>query len=188
MTILRAVEVGPWTVTETGESRVCEWQPSSKGESTGDAKGVARIFRVTGPAIDIEIADTSFDSGHRDVRVADRGSTASLDDVVGRFRVGVHPAPGSRFYMRLRIPRIGAKPRATQHDTDLTELNGACGFEVAQLLKSVGAIIVNRKELALEETGPTRNQLCVVFEPDNRLLPAVAYAITPVLTFWRQFC
>ncbi len=177
-------EIGPLTLLETGERRDFEGETTTKRER---ADGVARVFDVTGPDVDVEIADVTFVNGSRDVRMLDRRDVKPLDRLVHGLRLGVHRSHDGRWYVQLRIPALGSRT-VTPHQTNLDELNDTCGFDVRKALVGAGALAVNRRELAIGGTGRTKNELCAVFRGDDSLLPAVAYAITPLLTYWQLFC
>ena len=93
------MEIGPVRLVETGERRPFEGETTTKGQR---ARGVARIFEVTGSDLDVEIADVSFENGKRDVRMLDRRAMVRLDRLTHGLRVGgqwsalVGPAQASR--------------------------------------------------------------------------------------------
>jgi hypothetical protein len=178
------VEIGPLTLLETGERRDFEGETTTKSER---ADGVARVFDVTGPDVDVEIADVTFVNGSRDVRMLDRREVKPLDRLVHGLRLGVHRSHDERCYLQLRIPALGSRMVVTQHQTNLDELNETCRFDVREALVGAGALAVNRRELAIGDTGRTKNELCVVFRGEDSPLPAIAYAITPLLTYWQLF-
>lgn len=103
-------------------------------------------------------------------------------------RVGVYSESRGRLSLRLRIPAEGQPGRVTPHQTNLVELSDVCGLDVKEVLVSAGASGVDRRELVLGDKGRTKNELCVVFDEAGALLPAVAYSISPLLAFWRQYC
>ena len=75
----------------------------------------------------------------------------------------------------------------TRHQTNLEELNRVCGFDVREVLIKGGAVAVTRAEVTIGSTKQSKNQLCAVFESEGSSVPAVAYTITPLIAFWRQF-
>jgi hypothetical protein len=178
------VEIGPLTLLETGERRDVEGETTTKGVR---ADGVARVFDVTGPDVDVEIADVTWVNRSRDVRMLNRREVKPLDRLVRGLRIGVHPSRDDRWYVELRIPALGPRMVPTQHKTNLDELDERCGFDVRQLLVGAGAVAVNPRALAIGDAGPRRNELCAVFRGEDSSLPAVAYAITPLLTYWKLF-
>jgi hypothetical protein len=178
------MEIGPVRLVETGERRPFEGETTTKGQRK---RGVARIFEVTGPDLDVEIADVSFENGKRDIRMLDRRAVVPLDRLTHGLRVGVHAARGQRWWVLLRLPAVGARGTVTWHKTNLEELNRVCGFDVREALIKGGAVAVNRAELAIGSTKQSKDQLCAVFESEGSSFPAVAYTITPLIAFWRQF-
>jgi hypothetical protein len=177
--------VGPLTITETGERRPLEAETTKKHDRAG---AIARIFDVTGPDVDAEIADVRFVNNKRDVRMLSRRATEPLDRLVRGLRVGVHTYAERRWFVELRIPSTGSRKTVTQHQTHVAELNRVCQLDVPALLVDLGATAVNRRELAIGDHSRRANELCAAFAEQDSIVPVVAYTITPLLAYWYLHC
>lgn len=178
------VAIGPLTLIDTGVRRPHEAETTKKRERS---TGVARILDVVGPGVDVEIADITFDNGKRDVRMLNRRAVIALDRLVHGLRVGVHRDRGDRWFVELRVPALGTRQTSTQHRTDIGELNDLCAFDIKNTLVESGAVAVSRREQAIGDSGRRRNELCAVFDHEDSLIPAVAYAITPLFSYLQRF-
>jgi len=178
-------QIGPILLTDTGERRAVEAETTDGVWSRGDA----RVYTARFPdGALVELGDVTFPTD-RDVRMLSRGPVEALDRLLRGMRVGVQREDRDRLSVRLRIPAEGSRPgHITPHQTTLAELSDACGFDVKEALVSAGARAVDRRELALGDKGRPRNELCVVFDHDNTLVPAIAYVITPLIAFWERYC
>lgn len=181
------MQIGPLTVRDTGR------RESTEGETVSGKAfcGMATIYEIEVPGATLEVHDVRWENGERDVRTEARleGPTV-FDELAGRLRIGVDAAPNGRRKMRLRIPARSAPHKMpTFHQTSVAELDKVCGIDTAALLYEAGAIKVDVQRLAIGDTSRTKNELCVVFDDNDfaSTVPIVAYTVTPVLAFWKQF-
>ena len=177
--------IGPLTLVDTGDRRAYEGATLQKGVRS---TGLARIFDVSGSGLSVEIADITFDNGARDVRMRSRRDVESLDRLMHGLRIGVQALPDSRWFVHLRFPAVGSQGTVTQHKTDLETLETRCRFDVKDALVRAGAAAVNRRELAFGDAGRRREELCAVFDSEYSIVPAAAYTLTPLLTYYTEFC
>lgn len=178
------LDAGPLTVVDVGRRVAVEEETIKRRERS---TGLAHLYEVTGPGFAVEIADMSFDNGTRDVRMYDRRDAPSLNRLMHGFRIGVHHWESEKWFVQLRIPAVGSRGTETPHQTDLQDLNLLCRFDIRAAMLQAGATSVNRRELALGDTGRSRNELCATFDTEYSPVPAAAYAITPLLTYHRLF-
>lgn len=181
------MQIGPLTVRDTGPRDLID------GETVSGTVccGTATVYEVEGPGATLELLDARWQNGERDLRSTARLDGPTLfDELAGRLRIGVDAAPNGRRKMRLRIPARSAPHKMpTFHQTSVAELDKVCGIDTAALLYEAGAIKVDVQRLAIGDTSRTKNELCVVFDDNDfaSTVPIVAYTITPVLAFWKQF-
>jgi len=147
--------------------------------------GVAYISRLEGPGLAISAADIAWANGEREVRGWDRhDSDPVLEDVIGRLRIGVHPAERfktqSVMELRAAIRKVGAQSNVAKIASD--ELSESVGFDVAVTFDKVTEAMVGTRESLLKDTGTRRGQLCIVFDDSDRVTPVLAWAITRPLS------
>lgn len=144
------------------------------------SSGTAYLSRLQGEGLDVSIADIEWDTGEREVRGWSRHhSHEVLEQVIGRLRIGVHPADRFRgmSMMELRLPATTPGKRATARKTSVEELSTLLGFEVVEELDRLAEAVVDTRAALLRDEGPRRNQLCVVFRSSDRLIPAVVWSL-----------
>ena len=147
--------------------------------------GVAYISRLEGPGLAISAADIAWANGEREVRGWDRhDSDPVLEDVIGRLRIGVHPAERfktqSVMELRTAVRKAGAQSNVAK--TTSVELSESVGFDVAATFDKLAEAMVGTRESLLKDTGTRRGQLCVVFDDSDRVTPVLAWAITRPLS------
>lgn len=172
------VDLGDYSVAVgTGRRRVRGRTPGGKV-----ADGIAYMSRLEGPGLSIDIADTVWESGEREVFGA--GLTSGdqrLNAVVDRVRMGV--APSARFrnmsVADIRNASISASGKsATLVKATEDGLRDSLGFDLAMALDSLSEGTVGTRERLLKEEGQRRGQLCVVFDSKDHVLPAVLWSLT----------
>lgn len=176
------MQLGPLTVRELGQRVPKQGQTAKKVESTG----IATLYEVAGPGATLELSDTSWANGDRDLKTSSRcESPERFDPLVGRLRFSVEAVGGDRLKMRLRIPRSKAYgDRPTMHQVTLDELERRTRLPVADLLKDVGADAVGPGHTVLGHQSQSQNELYVVFDESKHYVPVIAYALTPILAIW----
>jgi Domain of unknown function (DUF4338) len=179
------VEMGSFHLSVGVESRRVTGTTMTDASSTGNAY----ISKLEGPGVEVSLADIEWNTGEREVRGWSRHhSDEILKQVIGRLRIGVHRADRYRgmSMLELRVAAGSEGKRATARKTSPLELSEALGFDIAAGLDGIGEAVVGTREELLRDEGPRRNQLCVVFRSDNRLLPALAWCLVRAMPLIHQ--
>jgi hypothetical protein len=174
------VEIGSFHLSVGVESRSVAGTTMTDVSSTGSAY----ISKLEGPRVEVSLADIHWDTGEREVRGWSRHhSDEVLEQVIGRLRIGVHRAERYRgmSMIELRVATGTEGKRATARKTSSSALSELLGFDVTDGLDGIGEAVVGTREELLRDEGPRRNQLCVVFRSDDRVLPAVAWCLVRAL-------
>ncbi|MCD9624213.1 serine/threonine protein kinase [Rhabdothermincola salaria] len=92
-------------------------------------------------------------------------------------------------YLRLRQARLTpdrGPDWSNVFKASLSELDAGAGCDVAAVLMSAGAKAVDSQAVAIGDTGRTRGESCVVYDPDEPGdVPALAYFLTRVIPLYR---
>lgn len=149
------------------------------------SNGIAYISRLEGPGLAISAADIAWDNGEREIRGWDRhDSDSSLDDVIGRLRIGVHKAERfkAQSVMELRpaLPKDNAQANVVK--TTAEGLSSMLGFDVSAAFDRVSEAMVGTRESLLKDVSARRGQLCVVFDSADHITPVLAWALTRPLS------
>lgn len=180
------MQVGELEIIDEGRWVPIEGQTAKRAASAGKAYCV----EIRGPGYRLDVADCLWQNADRDVRVLSRlDSPEPFDRLVHGMRVSVERQRADTWAMRLRIPAIGTRAWPTLHQTNLDELDEACGLDVRDVLVSAGALNVGTRREVLGDDGRTANELCVVFDDSggDSMVPLVAYGLTPITVFARRF-
>lgn len=172
------VDLGPYSIA-VGTGHVRTTGVTLEGVKS---KGSQYLSRLSGPGLDVEIADTTYDNGSRDVQAISSGTTSvePIEDVVGRLQIGIdrpeHLETMSVMEMRCASIRNNGG-RATAYKSSNLELEEVLGFDVADSLDQFSQAMTGTRESLLKDTGRRRGQLCCVFYSHDRVTPVVVWAL-----------
>ena len=145
-------------------------------------KGSAYFSKITGPGMDLLVADTTWISGERDIQAVRRNDSDELfDQLVNRLRISV--APTERFpklslmEMRLAVPHSDGS-RASAKKFTQEEVAAVIGRDIFPLLSSVRGVIPGTRESLLKDEGRRRTELAVVFNSVDRIAPVLVWTLT----------
>lgn len=158
------------------------------GRPSGGAKtqGTAFLSRLEGASFDITVADVQWDSGEREVFGYDPGATRPLSLLHERAPISVSPSGRFRNMSVLDLSvvrRRGTGVSAVPATPD--SLADVLGFDLGTALDSLAEGIVGTRARLLKDKGPTGEQMCVVFDETDHVLPAVVWALTRPISLLR---
>lgn len=179
-------QIGEWLIRNLDEVRgITNGQTASRQSSSGSY----HLYEVTGPVdVRLLLAFAVWQNGERDVRPLEaqgpqafkRLDKGGLRLTVEPLTRGVHARPG-RMISTLRQARIKADTPnqwSNLQNATLPQLNEAANVDVADTIGQLGAVVTDTKAEVLGEKGPTRAQICTVYEGNNRWIPVVAFVLT----------
>lgn len=150
------------------------------------ASGTAYLSRLEGNGFSMTLADVVWDNGDREIFGYDSAVPKPLALLNERAQIKI--APAGRFrkmaaldlsVVRRRGTGVGAVPASPDSLAD------ALGFDLAESLDKLSEGIVGTRGRLLKDKGPTTDQMCVVFDEDDRVLPAVVWALTRPISLLR---
>lgn len=141
------------------------------------------VWPVSGPEGErFLIHDIAFENGERHVRCGSRcDSPEQWDRLVGRLRQGVYETDDGRFRMDLRQARWKDNGWSNRFQATRSQLEKGAGLDVFEFLQGWDAVECGTRGEVLGETGRKRNETCVVFSGEERIVPIVAYVATTLL-------
>jgi hypothetical protein len=145
-------------------------------------KGSAYFSKLTGPSMELILADTTWASGERDVQAVRRNDSDELfDQLVNRLRISVNPTEKfprlSLMEMRLATPHSDGS-RATAKKFTQEEVTAVIGRDIFPLLSSIRGVIPGTRESLLKDDSRRRTELAVVFNSNDRIAPLVVWSLT----------
>lgn len=176
------VDLGPYSLTVGTAKRRIKGRPD--GGTT--ANGTAYLSRLEGADFGVTVADVQWDSGEREVFGYDQSATKPLSLLHERARIAV--VPSGRFrnmatlnlsVVRRRGTGVSAAPATPDSLADLL------GFDLGAALDTLAEGIVGTRARLLKDAGPNSEQMCVVFDETDRVLPAVVWALTRPVSLLR---
>ena len=156
------------------------------------SSGTAHIFVVTGlPSLEARIAYIDWENGDREVRGLPRSSPSIvLSRLAKGTRISISSHQGNLEWMELRLSRITQRhPKvawSNPKQASIDDVNKACAFDVGQTLTAIGAVDLGTREDVIETTNRRRNELCVTFTRDDRIVPLAAFTAVRVLPLYLQ--
>ena len=155
-----------------------------EGQSVSGAfgKGNAYFSRVSGPGMDLLVADTTWISGERDIQAVRRNDSDELfDQLINRLRISVSPTERfpklSLMEMRLAVPHSDGS-RASAKKFTQEEVTAVIGRDIFPLLSSLRGVIPGTRESLLKDEGRRRTELGVVFNSADRIAPVLVWTLT----------
>lgn len=143
--------------------------------SRGD--GIAYMSLLQGLGEDVQIADVTWASGEREVVGEMPGRTSPL-----RLSVASSEVFQRMGILDFRIARAsGSAGRVRYVQPNPQELREIFGFDVANVLDRLGEASVGTRRDLLGDEACAPERLCVIFPLENRLVPALVWAITRAL-------
>lgn len=173
------LEHGGFELFDLGSWVPLEGQTSSRNVS----KGQAYQFRLrAGKQIDMVLGEVHWDNRDWEVRaLGGDKATDAFRRLERGLRMGVQRMTKGRAFAEIRIARCRDNDWSNMFQTTEAEMRQIIGMPLASFLKKFGAIEVGRKEDVFGDTSNRRNELCVVFNDDDSLVPIVTYFVTRVL-------
>jgi hypothetical protein len=153
-------------------------------------KGFSYFSRLTGPGMNLLLADTTWVSGERDIQAVRRNDSNEIyDQLIHRLRIGI--APSTKFpklsYMEMRIAALDAdSDRATVKKVDRDELSKIIGRDVFPILSSLRGVVPGTRESLLGDLSRRRTELAVVFGSHDRIVPAIVWTLVRGIALGRQ--
>lgn len=171
------VELGPYALAVgVSASRVV-----GRTASGARAEGTSYVSRLEGPDLHVEIFDTSWDTGERDVRGSDL--------VDGRPMVmGIDISATFRNMSAMTIKTVHRKnpaARPTYRKATVDSLSAEVGLDFQQALDRLAEATVGTRRLTLGEEGADADQLCAVFGTSDRVTPALVWSLTRAIPMAR---
>lgn len=150
--------------------------------------GIRNHSLISGPdEIQLEIAYTIWEDEDGQVETLDHGTSPLPYSRLGHGgRIGVTKFNRSQKYMELRITKVDQNLWSNFVKTTEAELDNLYGSRVEPFLKEFGAIEFGTREELLGDISNRRNQICVLFEENNIVLPFVVYALTRPLAMLKR--
>ena len=145
-------------------------------------EGEAIFHRLEGDGLELTFADVRWSNGEREMRGWDRHSSgAAYEALVGRLRIGIHPAVRYRgmSVADIRLVRVPEADQGAQvYKTTDMELTTVFGFSVPGALDILTEALVGARGELLQDSGSRKNQLAVAFDNGDLVTPAVVWALT----------
>jgi hypothetical protein len=143
-------------------------------------EGVAYVSRLQGPDQEIDIFDVTWPTGRREV----------LGEVPGVPGALALPVEASALFRsmgiaELRIARAGANGRVRYAELDAAKLDAMFGFDVADVFDRLGEATLGTRRDLLGENGSAGDRICVIFPLENRVVPALLWALARGLSATR---
>ena len=108
-------------------------------------------------------------------------SPDSWQEIVRRLRIGIRRLESGLLTMDLRLAIREKGERAAKRILPIAEIDRLSGCDTRQLLLSLGARGVGKRQELTGETNRTREWPCVTFDANDLTTPAAAFAITTIL-------
>ena len=180
---------GPTEIRETSETfRIPDGETSKRRKSSG----TAGVFLVTGPPnLKARVAYIDWENGDREVRGVPKSSPAIvLSRLAKGTRISISPHRDDFEWMELRLSRVTQRhPKVAwsiPKQASVDEVNEACAFDVGRTLIALGAVAIGTREEAIQTTNRRRNELCVVFNKGDRMVPVAAFTAVRVLPLYLE--
>ena len=182
-------KLGDLVVKKSREILRARGQTAQKRESIGNGQ-VYEVYGLLGTKL--EIVDFNWDNGDRDVQCLPTSILGDkLNCIASRLRMSIKKHPLRRGYLIMDITL--AKPTsiglqglwAQRFKAEREEITEACGFDITNSLKKVGASL-GRREFIVNDIGRRRHFLVMEFHKDNAFAPIAAFVLTRVLPLYRS--
>jgi len=143
--------------------------------------GESYLSSLKGSNIEIEISDTTWSNGERDIRgVSNKRSTQHLDSVIDHLNIEICDVENLEHMavMELKKAAIGKnKQKASIYKTSLDDLTELFGFDLENVLDLLGEAVTGTKESLLKDESKTRGNLCTVFFKTERVVPVLVWSL-----------
>lgn len=173
------LEHGGFELLDLGSWVPLVGQTSSRNVS----KGQAYQFRLrAGNKIDMILGEVNWDNRDWEVRaLGGDKATDAFRRLERGLRMGVQRLTKGKAFAEIRVARCRDNDWSNMFQTTEAEMKGIIGAPLGSFLKKFGAIEVGRREDVLGDTSNRRNDLAVVFNDDDSLVPIITYFVTRVL-------
>jgi hypothetical protein len=165
--------------------------PEGLTASRQKSSGTANLYTVKGDErMLIFLTYTYWHNGEEEVAVMDAIKAPSLHllkggrhrlTVIGSWKKGLKNKTLKVIALKLLSSVKGKKGyQMSLRNANLNELNNAAQCDIRQTLIRAGAIDVDKRELLIDDQGPSRNAICAIFPEDNELVPVLAFCLTRI--------
>lgn len=142
-----------------------------------DSEAEADVFEVNGRAARVEVGFVRWPNGEEDVQqLSWLAGPEAVAGLTGRLRMSIYQV-GDRDWCEVEQAWVDPSGRPKRGMVDLEALDAGAELSSAKLLRQLGGEIGTRSQL-LQDQGPRRNRLCVVFSPDTPIVPIAAFVIS----------
>jgi hypothetical protein len=165
--------------------------PEGRTASRQMSSGTANLYTVQGEeGMLIFLTYTYWHNGEEEVAVMDtikapflnflKGGSHRLT-VAGSWKKGLKNKTLKVITLKLITPVKGSRGYTMSlRNAEISELNNAAKCNIKKTLISAGAIDVDKRELLIEDQGPSRNAICAIFPEDNELVPVLVFCLTRI--------
>lgn len=135
----------------------------------------------------VQVADYRYPGGAREIACCDVAGPhpAAFHRLVGRLRMSVMPGSDGDAWVELSQARANDDGWYTLNKATLPQLNHGAGLDVVKFFDSLNMLAFGTREDVIDDGGPRRNYLCVVFKSDSCAIPIAACLLTRVLPMYR---
>jgi len=157
-----------------------------KTVSGTESEGFSHLTTVSVGKIHVQVADTTWSNGERDVQAVNRLTSPEIvDTLIRRLRIGIYPSPAQEqlVYMELRAALPDPDGRAVLRKLSIEKMESLLGTSISQLLPRSQGIIVGTREQLFRDEGRRRTELCAMFPKDNLQIAHTVWVITRLMTF-----
>lgn len=178
-------EIGPLELRIIKDSEKIFEKPMNSNEQLF---GTRNNGLISGPdEIQLEVAYTIWQDQDGQVETLDHGTSPLPYSRLGHGgRIGVTQFNNSQKYMELRIAQVDQNLWSNFVKTSEIELDNLFGSRVDPFLREFGAIEFGTRQELLGDISNRRNQICVLFNENNTILPFVVYALTRPLAMLKR--
>ncbi len=150
-----------------------------------DAAGHGQLYDVSSKEtiFSASIRYDIWNNGEREVVCLEASGDPRLNTTIGRLRIGIYSLNDSWDWATLNtaVLRTVQPPHATGKKLLAEVYADHLGFDLGSALNRYGNCKVGTKEVLLNTTGRSRNELCMVFEKNNQVIPVAAFALTRIV-------
>ncbi|MBS1632385.1 MAG: hypothetical protein JST10_07415 [Bacteroidetes bacterium] len=149
-----------------------------------DSKGEAQVFEVAHlqNLFKATIRYNNWLNGERDIVCLDGSNDPRLNTVIGRMRLSVYDFDEGSDWISLKtaVLKNQQPPHATLHQCSYDYYRDFLRIDLEKEIGYFGRFQLGTKEELLNEDGRNRNDLCVLFEKNNTLLPVAAFTLSRI--------
>jgi hypothetical protein len=158
------------------------------GESVSGVLGAGRahVTSITFQNIQVEVADTTWSTGERDIQAIDRkDSPPTVDSLIRRLRIGIHNTPEleNLVFAELRVALPDDQGRAVVRKLSQNKIEALLNLKLTEVLPAKRNVVVGTREELLGDSSRRRTELCALFPRDDQRTPIDIWILTRLLPF-----